>query len=297
MVTDRAAYSALRNGGTWRTAGQGIVINGVRDGNSRWGDRRTALAGEWDELVEQARRLPGFQDFLLPPAPQTLLAAADPGPVVVLNVSRWRCDALVVRADGVEVVRLATLTAAAVTERTADHLDVVAGDQDPPVREERLRSTMEWLWDEVADPVLTALGHTGRPDGRWPRVWWCPTGPFRSLPVHGAGYHAHADGRTVIDRVVSSYTPTLRALREARSHGEVSLPLSVGAADAAGHRHGVATLWAVDAAVATEVDGRLALGAPWPDDAAYALHDAVRGLRDELGLPLADWLPFTHGGP
>jgi len=35
------------------------------------------------------------------------------------------------------------------------------------------------------------------------------------LPLHGAGYHASGDGRTVLDRVVSSYTPTLRALREA----------------------------------------------------------------------------------
>jgi CHAT domain-containing protein len=35
------------------------------------------------------------------------------------------------------------------------------------------------------------------------------------LPIHGAGYH-DGSGRTVVDRVVSSYTPTLRALLESR---------------------------------------------------------------------------------
>lgn len=47
-----------------------------------------------------------------------------------------------------------------------------------------------------------------------------PCGPLTLLPVHAAGYHTRpsADGsrRTVMDRVVSSYTPTIRALRYAR---------------------------------------------------------------------------------
>jgi CHAT domain-containing protein len=44
------------------------------------------------------------------------------------------------------------------------------------------------------------------------------------LPIHAAGYHAESlpgeqqPVRTVLDRVVSSYTPTIRALRYARQH-------------------------------------------------------------------------------
>ena len=40
------------------------------------------------------------------------------------------------------------------------------------------------------------------------------------LPLHAAGYHGGADGRTVLDRVISSYTPTIAALE--RSRGEVT---------------------------------------------------------------------------
>ncbi|NUS63374.1 MAG: CHAT domain-containing protein, partial [Saccharothrix sp.] len=50
-------------------------------------------------------------------------------------------------------------------------------------------------------------------------LWWCPTGLLTLLPLHAAGYPDPADtpaGRTVLDRVVSSYTPTLRALARAR---------------------------------------------------------------------------------
>lgn len=195
-----------------------------------------ALAREWDDLVEQVRQIAGFEEFLKPPPLDTLLAAATGGPVAVVNVSRWRCDALVVRTDGVKTVELPGLTADDVHRRTIEYLAVLR-DGTPPAdglsftealaarrkacahRESVLLSTMEWLWNAVADPVLTHLGYTAQPgkDEPWPRVWWCPTGLLTLLPLHGAGYHGAGDGRTVLDRVVSSYTPTLRALAEARS--------------------------------------------------------------------------------
>lgn len=39
-----------------------------------------------------------------------------------------------------------------------------------------------------------------------PRLWWCPTGQFAFLPVHAASF----------EYVLSSYTPTLEALRRAQ---------------------------------------------------------------------------------
>jgi hypothetical protein len=203
-------------------------------GDSPWIDRRMALAKEWDDLGERIRRLEGFADFLRPPPLDTLLGAADRGPVVIVNVSRWRCDALVVTSDGVDPVELPGLTANEVSQRTDAYLRLLRDDMPVDAdltfataieqrakalrdRETILRITMEWLWDVLADPVLTYLGFTTPPssDAPWPRIWWCPTGLLTLLPLHGAGYHAAANGQTVLDRVVSSYTPTLRALRGA----------------------------------------------------------------------------------
>lgn len=201
---------------------------------SREIDRRIALAREWDELVGQVRQLSGFEDFLRPPPLESLLDAAAGGPVVIVNVSQWRCDALIVTPDGVDPVELPDLTAEEVTRRTTIFLDALRGGTTAAgelsftaalevrarvlaERDEVLRSTAEWLWDTIADPVLTALGMTGAAPVEPPaRLWWCPTGLLTLLPLHGAGYHQARDGRTVLDRVVSSYAPTLRALVESR---------------------------------------------------------------------------------
>jgi tetratricopeptide (TPR) repeat protein len=83
---------------------------------------------------------------------------------------------------------------------------------------------LEWLWDVIAEPVLTELGYTGTPatGDPWPRVWWCPAGLMTLFPVHAAGHHPRPDstlngsGNCVLDRVVSAYTPTLAALARAR---------------------------------------------------------------------------------
>jgi hypothetical protein len=193
-----------------------------------------ALAREWDDLVAQVRAIEGLEDFLRPQPLDTLLRAAAHGPVVVVNVSRWRCDALVVTTDGVRVVELPDLTTTEVARRTITYLQALQESGSPETglsfidamrhhaamlerRDKSLGETMTWLWDTVADPVLAALGFAAPPlaGEPWPRVWWCPTGLLTLLPLHGAGYHGAADGRAVIDRVVSSYAPTLRALTEA----------------------------------------------------------------------------------
>ncbi|WP_147437400.1 CHAT domain-containing protein [Micromonospora musae] len=63
---------------------------------------------------------------------------------------------------------------------------------------------------------IDALAPTATlPEGSsWPRLWWCPTGLLTLLPLHAAAPMEGRDG--VLDRVVPSYTASLRALRRAR---------------------------------------------------------------------------------
>lgn len=104
-----------------------------------------------------------------------------------------------------------------------DALDLVnEGDR---AAQASVRETLGWLWDVIAEPVLSSLGYTAAPaDGApWPHVWWSPTGLLNFLPLHAAGRHDEV-GRAVLDRVVSSYTPTLRALLHARSRPALRHP-------------------------------------------------------------------------
>jgi CHAT domain-containing protein len=49
-----------------------------------------------------------------------------------------------------------------------------------------------------------------------PRVHWCPIGALGFLPIHAAGVYSRRSAKCCSDYVVSSYTPTLSALRRAR---------------------------------------------------------------------------------
>jgi tetratricopeptide (TPR) repeat protein len=200
-------------------------------GNSRAVDQRMAAATRWDATVAEIReRTPGF----LRPAPLAdLLPASTPGPVVVVNMSDLRCDALIVTCTAVSCVPLPSLTAADIRRHTTRYLAAYArltqgdeakaagltGSLDP---DQVISEVLEWLWETMAEPVLAALGIHGAPaPGQpWPRIWWCPTGLLTLLPLHAAGYHASPSGRdtaprTILDRVISSYTPTLGALADA----------------------------------------------------------------------------------
>ncbi len=74
------------------------------------------------------------------------------------------------------------------------------------------------MWHSFAERVLDHLDYRATPadDSDWPRFWWYPTGALTLLPIHAAGDH-RTPGAAVVDRVVSSYTSTLRALSDARS--------------------------------------------------------------------------------
>ena len=51
---------------------------------------------------------------------------------------------------------------------------------------------------------------------KFPHITWCLTGYLTFLPVHAAGLYSAKDQAKIFDYVVSSYTPTLAALRSAR---------------------------------------------------------------------------------
>lgn len=74
---------------------------------------------------------------------------------------------------------------------------------------QHMPAVQEWLWDVIAEPVLETLG---TPTSQ--RLWWCPIGLLSHLPLHAAG----RGYQSVLDRVVSSYTPTIRALGYARAN-------------------------------------------------------------------------------
>ena len=200
-------------------------------------DLRRRNAREWDTVLAQVRALEGFEHFLDTIPYGELAAAATGGPVVMINASTFGCHALIVDAGNPQphVVSLPALTLDAAVERVGLLLAALAGTgqanrafRDREKDRHAILDILEWLWDVIAEPVLTALGHLSIPeaDALRPQVWWCPVGVLSLLPIHAAGHHPRLrtakQGDSVPDRLISSYTPTLSML--ARSREEQALP-------------------------------------------------------------------------
>jgi CHAT domain-containing protein len=113
-----------------------------------------------------------------------------------------------VTTSGVHVTELAGLTGADVVTHVAAFLAALRAGKT-------IVETLTWLWDAVVGPLMPVLNAAcaASADHR-PRIWWCPTGPLTFLPLHAAGNHRTGD--SVLDHFVSSYTPTLRLLIQAR---------------------------------------------------------------------------------
>lgn len=119
--------------------------------------------------------------------------------MVIIYVSVYCCDALIVERSQIRSIRLSTLLYKDIESR-AESL----GDE----REDLL----EWLWDYVARPILDGLKISQASDGSWPRIWWIPTGPLSRFPIHAAGYYLRKSSETVIDRAVSSYSTSIKSI-------------------------------------------------------------------------------------
>ena len=175
------------------------------------------LAREYNECLCLIREQEGFHNFLMMEEPSRLQIYAAQGPVVILNASRFRGDAIIITSTAVMSLHLVRFDLHEYFIQAGNFQ--VALNSNPDNASTPYKSSLKWLWEVVAEPVLDKLGFThGGQD--LPRVWWLMNGWNCLLPIHAAGDHDHAiksgEPCTVIDRTISSYIPTLRALDHVR---------------------------------------------------------------------------------
>lgn len=174
-------------------------------------ERYYAVDRELTKLMETIRTKPDFQTFMQSPTEAELIAAATPNPIIVVNMSFYRCDAFIIDHTGIQVVELPDLSQKTAEEWAANLLS--APDDPTPL--------LEWLWHAICRPCLNALGLTSPvSDDNWPHVWWIPTGVLTQMPLHAAGYYSKGSTETVLDRTMSSYAVSIKALLHGRRQDE-----------------------------------------------------------------------------
>ncbi|KAL2827513.1 CHAT domain-containing protein [Aspergillus cavernicola] len=196
-------------------------VPGASSESSSWELRakeRRQREQQFHDTCNLIRSQPGFETFLLPPTTEQMLDAARLGSIVVVNVSPWRSDALILTVEGATAIHFPMLD-------FKQAQDISRKLQSPHLHGNQvLIWILEWAWDVVAQPCLEALGLHGPPpldSDHIPHIWWILTGPLSHLPIHAAGRHARGSHNTVLDRAMSSYSSSIKALLHSRHKAQV----------------------------------------------------------------------------
>ena len=228
LVEPRLAEELDRVG---RTLGQSYF----RDPNRMFSEveeqNHRRCAEKWEELVLSARRVPGFDHFLLPLPISKLREAAKGGPAVIVNVSKYRSDALIISPNGqLELVPLSPETETRVNALSRRRQQIIPSgrsrdgylwDGIPSTQDDLFLEVLYETWTLVGEPIAKKFEESrilGSGMSSKRRLWWCLTGQLAFLPVHAClPRPIKAEIRPVgmMDIAVSSYTPTLSTLLRA----------------------------------------------------------------------------------
>lgn len=172
----------------------------------------------FQQLLVEIRAKDNFKDFLKPPNEKAMTDAACNGTIVVVNVAGWRSDAFIVRKDKpITICRLPKLKQADV-KKFLQH-DPRDDISIPPV-DISSKKILTWIWNSIAEPVLIKTlsyekeyASLEELTTSGPRIWWVLTRETSRLPVHaGASDGVISEPMRVFDRVVSSYTTSIKSL-------------------------------------------------------------------------------------
>ncbi|KAI7781027.1 hypothetical protein LA080_015261 [Diaporthe eres] len=182
------------------------------------------------DCEKEIRRLRGFERFLLPPPLDELVECAEEGPIIVVNVTDIGSDAIIVSAQRLSTIPLSNLISESVSTLRANVTKYGKAREcclrDMECEKPQYGSDfLSWLWTTCVRPILDHLKLPERrePSGLCdlPRVWWIGTGAAGSLPFHSAGQYDSVQIdreclESCLDRVISSYTPSIKALSYSR---------------------------------------------------------------------------------
>lgn len=171
--------------------------------------RYESLRKEWDKAVENIRKVPGLETYLLPPSFDHVQQAAEHGPIVIVNVTKRRSDALIVLHKGDPIL-------VPLPEAKPEDVQTLASCLEKQPGNLATVTVLRRIWTIIVAPVVQSLRTAPIQLSHMARIWWCPVGAASGLPLHAAGRYTQDDDTTLSRTLVSSYTPTLGALIRAR---------------------------------------------------------------------------------
>ncbi|KAM0710543.1 hypothetical protein Q7P35_002214 [Cladosporium inversicolor] len=182
--------------------------------------RRRKATQELEACLSDIRAIPSYNRFLLGQTVGEMQENMRGGYIIIVNISTFGSDAIMMTRGSLQAISLPDLHVTDVRRWLG--IDwIVRRRSEQRQKNDRFLEYLAWLWNVC---VREVLGHvTSLCDGQnpaLPRVWWIGCGLASSLPFHAAGIHARGSSENALSRVISSYTPSVKALGHARSQIE-----------------------------------------------------------------------------
>jgi tetratricopeptide (TPR) repeat protein len=203
-----------------------IESNDGECGEQHLMNSRRAIFQRMQHCENRIREKAGFESFLRPLRAPEMAEISREGPIIIVNATCVTAHALILTPSKIGNIKLENMSSHAIPQfrQQLARCALEPGTRDlesdlpPEANDEELLS---WLWYTCVKPILESLSSRGdiSISGEKSRVWWMGVGAATGLPFHAAGDYSNGaidENENCLDRVISSYTPTIKVLRNAR---------------------------------------------------------------------------------
>ncbi|KAH7165149.1 hypothetical protein DER46DRAFT_609061 [Fusarium sp. MPI-SDFR-AT-0072] len=174
--------------------------------------RRQEAAGELDMCLKEIRCVPGYERFMLGQTVAEMQECIIEGSIVVINITNFRSDAFIISSNSLRTIVLPELSASEArlwvskdwsTRKKSEHR----------AKNDQFLNYLSWLWHACVNHIATETSTLwAHPSQGLPRVWWIGSGLASSMPFHAAGVHTRGSKENAYYKMISSYTPSIKAL-------------------------------------------------------------------------------------
>ncbi|KAK7582925.1 hypothetical protein V3481_012221 [Fusarium oxysporum f. sp. vasinfectum] len=182
--------------------------------------RRQEAVAELDMCLKEIRCVPGHERFMLGQTVTEMQECITEGSIVVINITDFRSDAIIVSSNSLRTIVLPELSASKArlwvskdwsTKKRSDQ----RGEND------QFLDYLSWLWYACVKHIVAEISASKpHPSEGLPRVWWIGSGLASSMPFHAAGVHTRGSTENAYCRLISSYTPSIKELTYAQNQAK-----------------------------------------------------------------------------
>ena len=194
-------------------------------------ERRRQAVAELDTCVLEIRQMPGQERFLLGQTAAEMQSCASGGVIVFINVTSISSDAILVSSTEISTLALPRLLPRDATAWLGKKwMGPGVKRRERAAKNREYLNYLAWLWEvcveQVVNRVCSTIVSPSSDKGPLPRVWWIGSGLAASMPFHAAGVHTPGSTENAYSHVISSYSPSIKALAHAQRREKVATTTS-----------------------------------------------------------------------